>query len=467
MRRSLVTLIVLCLAVGLQAEQRTRVRRVRAHPAAAAATDPAAQWFVSTTGNNANACTSSGAACLTLAGVMAKSIAAGDIVQVAAGTYSSIVWTKSGSAGSPITIRGNDTSGCGTTDTSSDAYSIRKVRPNPGVTITGTTIDGEQVAVEVQANYVTFKCFKLTTGGYYLPKAQHDVTFSDSYIDGLSTGSAGFFVGSDAAVALTSDVPFNITITRNYITKKSLCMDTIIKTSTVTYNECDHMDNGETDHMHPWGDTVTWAHNYMHGNLLADAPAAHADCFQVYNQGGANENFRYAKNITIDSNTCLNFDEHIITSNEAGASGLMTNWTVTNNLFKGFRTGSSAGGSGFANTTNVLFYHNTLAGGTTFGCGRSPDAGVDAATVTVKNNLLDGTFGVSGTGSCTLTSSNNIDYTTVTFVDSANGDYHLTNASSGVGTGATGLGVSVDKDGCTRRSPPTLGMFEFSSASCS
>jgi hypothetical protein len=282
------------------------------------------------------------------------------------------------------------------------------------------------------------------------------IAFYDNYLDGNSVGLGdGFQISNNQATA-ASQMPDTFTIARNYIAHFDGCISTIANHGTITDNECDRMTTGETDHIHPYGDTLLFRNNYMHGNLYTDCPGCHSDCFQVFNLGGSNETLRYARNVTIDGNTCLNFDEHIITSNSTSNSSLMANWTVTNNVFAGYRIGSSAGGGGFANTSNVRFYHNTIYNAV-FGCGRS-DGSVNA-TVTVENNILDGPWSIQA--HCTAQVTNNIDKSSGKFMNAAANDFHLASGSQAINTGLTGLGVATDHDDAMRDAQPDLGAYEF------
>jgi hypothetical protein len=47
----------------------------------------AATYYVATTGNDSNACTSAGSPCATIKGALGKAKAPGSIIQVASGTY--------------------------------------------------------------------------------------------------------------------------------------------------------------------------------------------------------------------------------------------------------------------------------------------------------------------------------------------------------------------------------------------
>ena len=437
--------ILVLATIGLDAQFRFPYR-LRIEPPAPPAGSGAAQWFVATTGNDANLCTTSASPCLTMSGVHGKTIQAGDIVEFAAGTYAGMTWTKSGTSGSSITVRGS--SGTCPTTVNSDAFS-RGFRPDPAVTLTG--------GVVVNASDVTFSCFKMTDGqGFDVPdNSRRRLAFYDNYLDGTSAGD-GFLISNNQAT-LASQLPDTVTISRNFVTEYSTCIHAIANNLTVTDNECLRMTGGETDHVHPYGDTHLYRNNYFHGNVHTDAPGAHADCFQVFNLGGANEALRYSRNITIDRNTCMHFNEMIITSNSTANATLMDNWTVTNNIFAYPRlSGGGVGGGGFGQTTDVLFYHNTSFQAS-WGCGRGE--ALTQATVTVKNNILDGTFGAQA--DCTLTISFNTQASGAQFVSTVTPDFHLQATSPAINAGTTGLGVTTDRDDVTRDAQPDQGAYEF------
>ncbi len=420
-------------------------------PLVFAARAEASTWYVATTGNNANACTSSGSPCQTLAGVMSKNILPGDVVEVANGSYAGVTWTKSGNASAgPITVRGYSTS-CPATAISD--INSRGERPNPGVTLTS------RVDFASGVSYVTFTCFKGTGGALNFNADQNvnNITVSDMNLTGANGGTA-FTFGDLGVITSQAAMPHHITITRSYATLFGMCMEFLANNVTVTDNECNRMSasTGDDDHVYPYGDTHLYRNNYFHGNVYTDQPGAHSDCFQVFNLGQSNETFRYARNITIDRNTCMNFDEMIITSNNTSDSSLMQNWTVTNNVFAYSRlNGGGVGGGGFGSTLNVRFYHNTTWNAA-FGCGRS-DSTV-TATVTATNNILDGTFS-QGTR-CTLTQSSNSTTSTAAVVSTANGDFHLQAGSPAINSGVTGLGVTNDRDGNPRDGSPDRGAYE-------
>lgn len=408
-------------------------------PAVFAQTSAQTTWYVATTGNNSNACTSAGAPCSTLAGVQAKAIQPGDIIQVAAGTYAGVTITKSGTAGKKISWRGYN--GSCPTVVNGDPNS-RGVRPAPSVTLTS--------GIAVAASYVSVECFKVTSGGLTTSgSGRSNIDFLDNALVCATPGCRGFIVGEGASF---------VTMSRNYLNGTGPEQGTLIDGATnvtFSYNESERMrgNPGDNDHMRIWGDDLLIEGNYFHGNVYTDNPNGHSDGIQTFCLSGSCS----VKRVTITRNVFFHADQHIIQSNTSSARDVnaMRDWTVTNNVFAFPRlNGSAIGGGGFGGAQNVLFYHNTLYQ-TSFNCGNDPVG----STVISRNNIFYQNSFTPQSG-CVLTQSNNIQGSTnPQFVNLAGGDLHLQAGSPAIG-GSYMVGITVDRDGRARDAQPDRGAYE-------
>lgn len=389
-----------------------------------------ATYYVSPTGNDTNACTAPGSsACLTLAGANAKSLAAGDVVEVATGTYAGVTITKSGSTGNPITWRGHG--GTCPTVTVRDPNS-RGSRPDPTVTLTSS--------VTIMANDVTVECFKVTDGGIVTYGATTRLAITDNAIvcavagcTGISVWGAGGFLGEDATY---------VTVSRNYLYGTGPARGTLLVGTHLTYtdNEQERMQGvGDNDYVQVWGDDIVLRGNYWHGNQFDDAPTAHSDCVQTFilNTG------MKSNNVTIDRNTCFHADEGFITQNDTADASLHTGWIVTNNVWAYQRIGGPErppGGGGFGGTTNSVFHHNT-AYLMNLGCGRDDSQVV--ATVTARNNILYNGIFTTTVGKCTVTVSNTVTSADALFVSVTEQQLMLASSAS------TAINTGYDLSACT------------------
>jgi hypothetical protein len=326
--------------------------------------------FVATTGTDTGSCTSAGSPCLTIA-FAAGLTNAGDIVQIAAGTYNErITLTRDGSSGSKITFQGFPVGGSCPTTVDSDTNS-RGFRPAPTVIMKG---------FHVSANFISLQCIKVLStgtggneGAAQIEPSHHDVDIQDFYVDG--TGNVGdpcCLMNAPTSGGDPATRPFNITVLRGYVTATQFGVLFQCNNCSVQDTEMERMQGGpiNTDHdyIHVFGDSITVRHNYAHGNRIADCavptppnPDCHIDFVQTWNVGGADNQ---ATNIVIDKNIAFNEHEGIIAN--AGSSGPYThaNWTVTNNVFAYGPIGDTIPWCAvYAHVNNITEYNNSCFGG--------------------------------------------------------------------------------------------------------
>jgi hypothetical protein len=450
----------------------------------------ATTYYVSKSGNDANACTQA-SPCLTIAHAYGMA-SAGDIVQVTAGTYAETVSaSRSGASGSKITVRGEDGAGCPTT-VDSDVNS-RGFRPAPTVTMNGFNVSG--------SNQV-FSCFKMAGAGtgFNVSSGASNVDITDNYIDGQGTGSPGVGVNFPS---ISQTRPSNIYVARNYITRTVYGFIISCKTCTFEDNEINNMVNdsssdagADLDYTRVFGDSITLRHNYMHGNNQPDCKGAdcHMDCFQTWNIGNAGES---ATNITIDRNTCFNANEGIIARDtSSGTYGSYTshyNWTVTNNVIGHSPFSDSRGMPWvalFEHVGNVVFENNTCLDAGLVGYLNGAQATAhrnnihyfngwqpyspsvnswnDGKILAADHNLLyDSGQNYSATSypNDTLNVDPKFMSPTTNATATAEGDWRLSSTSPAKDTGATISAVNVDHNSVSRPQGTgfDIGAYEFAS----
>jgi pectate disaccharide-lyase len=156
---------------------------------AAATPSSTANYFVSPSGSDSNPCTQS-SPCATPDYVVNNKAAAGDTVQVAAGTYdfggSEVHFTKSGTAGNPITLTCATRGAC-------------KIQ---------NSVTGNSTVIWIQGSYIVFDGFEVTNTssagnnlGFYITGSNVSVTRNTvHHIEAAcdSMGGAGIDVGTGA-----------------------------------------------------------------------------------------------------------------------------------------------------------------------------------------------------------------------------------------------------------------------------
>jgi hypothetical protein len=116
-----------------------------------------------------------------------------------------------------------------------------------------------------------------------------------------------------------------------------------------------------------------------------------------------------------------------------------TGSTVYNNIVYGVSGTGIKVDSGDSYTRNIYF--NTI------------DAATTKAFVSGNNQVVKNNIGPSSSG--------NIANNTAFYVNAANHDYHLVAGSAALNVGTSISGITTDKDGVTRASPPDMGAYEY------
>lgn len=289
----------------------------------------ATTYYVSPNGNDSNACSTTSAACKTISGAIGKAKAAGDIIQVAAGSYKeNLTLNRAGAAGNPIILRGHDGSGCPTTPVS-DPNSPTGTHPNSGVLLSGS--------ISVTASYVTVDCLHLLGEGISLNSGLTGGSILNNEIDGNGSATPGSGMGFNGLGSVKSaSFSTNFIFKANYIHGMSNGFWGMCSSCTISDNEIVGLMGDEPgsdhDYIDFWGVGSTIDHNYMHGTSCNSCNGydCHMDCIQAWNTTG--DGTEVSKNNTFSRNICFNHHEGVIMQDNAG-NGDISGWTVTNNVF--------------------------------------------------------------------------------------------------------------------------------------
>jgi hypothetical protein len=218
----------------------------------------------------------------------------------------------------------------------------------------------------VDASYIKIDCFEVTataSAAVDIAKNRSFITMEEMYIHDGPAAAVNM-----ARVEL-SQMPKNITISRNYITRTSygffvFCGGNCL----IDYNEVEQnttTNGADLDYARLFGEGITFRRNYFHGNRVQDCVGCHIDCFQTWEIG--QYNFELARNVEIDGNVCFNAHQGIIArSTVGGAIDKIKDWRVTNNIFRYGPIGSSMAWCAlFEHVGNILFAHNLCGAGNT------------------------------------------------------------------------------------------------------
>ncbi len=394
----------------------------------------ATTYYVAPGGSTLNSCTTSSAPCPTISGAIGKAKVAGDIIQIAAGTYKeNLKMTYAGSAGNPITLRGHDGSGCPAT-ASVDPNSPTGARPNSGALLNGS--------ISISANYVTVDCIHLLGGGVSISSGLSGGSIVNNEIDGNGSATPGAGI-SFSGIGSTTSTNFskNFIFTTNFIHGMSVGFFGMCSSCTFSDNEIFALAGDEPgsdhDYIDFWGIGSTISHNYMHGNTCNSCNGydCHMDCIQAWNTTG--NGTEVSQNNTFTRNICFNHHEGVIMQDNAG-NGDIGGWTVSNNVFA---YGPYDDGSG-----------NLCAAGTVHPwCWVFEDGSLGSTTFS-NNTCVAGTMGFRSTkGNAVF--DDNIYFTlgsTTTIYDTSSatvtGNNNLYYAASGKFSGGTFTGDLINKD---------------------
>lgn len=307
---------------------------------------------VSTNGSDSSSRCTESAPCRTIARA-ALLVRPGDTVRVAPGEYNERVTIKqSGREGNWITFEGHPGTGCPGVEVRD--INSRGARPTPQVKMQGFVVDADHIKID---------CFEITdtgSAGVNIAKSRAFIAIEELYVhDGPSAAV-------DMARVELSQMPRNVTIARNYVTRTSygfliFCQDNCV----LEYNEVERnvtSAGADLDYTRFFGEGVTLRRNYFHGNSVKDCTGCHIDCFQTWDIG--KNVWEVARRIVIDGNVCFNAHQGIIArSTVSGPIEKIRDWTVVNNIFRYGPNGSSMAFCAlFEHVDGILFAHNLCGG---------------------------------------------------------------------------------------------------------
>jgi hypothetical protein len=426
----------------------------------------ATTYYVAKTGSDSGACSQS-SPCLTI--THAYSLASGgDVVQVAPGTYNeSVNLNRAGSSGNVITVQGYAMGGSCPKGVLADPLSPIHTRTAPTVKIQSATLS---------ADYNTLDCFYFTADGASIRAS--NTNLMNNFIDGSTMPTGGTYGTTGVTVDNgTSAGPTNVVASHNYTTSTEYGFLVRASNSTFSYNEVNGLQYGGTtgdcDYNRVFGSSNTFSYGYYHGfNGATQCVAAkpHVDCWQAFSDAGAS--YGLSQNMKFIGNSCQNFNEGFMLSNDQSIPNFYQTWTIENNVFDLGTMGPWCGvfdSQGFT----VNYYHNTCYNGEIVI--RDSWDGAGGATFTATNNI----FYIPGwyVGSCpyaagpggtvSANSAHNVAYdpgytlkcTGTGNLDNINpllvsvgSNYQLQSGSPAIGA-ATNIGINTDHDGNPRPTP--------------
>jgi hypothetical protein len=476
----------------------------------------ATTWYANaSTGNNANNCTSAVTACLNLDGVNAKAVAAGDTVEVSdAATYVGVgvgaaavrvTWTKSGSAGSVITIRGANHATCTTTtgDTRTTAAGNTLTLTTDNLHPTGYRANPSTIVprIVLNASYVTLECLEVQMADSINDPVNiigtDRVGITVKRIAYLDSDAYSCETGVDMDNNVSADIPSDIRITENFFRQCAVGINANYHNSLIDLNEIKGLTSSPRDYMRIGGTFNTVRRNYKYGGNLDGCPGCHIDCLQHFNLENPPVSDHKLQDLLYEQNVCLNFHQAVLTEDQTTGTraytGRIERLVFRNNIVADgvsasdpLQYASYAFGLGSAGTVEV--YNNTcynMLYCAAFG---------DGSFGVVKNNIgiaMASATPLSIAVGTTMTHSDNLfysppcdggatihadacgrTYSAVTYPDDIVNadplvtdrtvlDFRLQSGSPAIGAGATGLGVTLDFLGNVRDVAPDIGAFEF------
>jgi hypothetical protein len=328
---------------------------------------------------------------------------------------------------------------------------------------------------------------KIIITGHYVQIEGFKVILQDGSQDGInSSGNYNYVIGSyistDSNALGYSNMALRISGSNsmadgNYVEKTCFGIGLTGQYNTIQNNEVTKLINGscgDVDYMRFFGTGHMIRRNYFHGINMNEIGGAHVDCFQSFDNGGAQHSII---NVVVEGNYCS--DAHQGMMLEGRVYGLSDGLLVRNNIFKN----CGSWGINAHKIRNVRVFNNTfdMTGGFNgMGCR-------EESSCEVKNNIfyngtslywyqnstiIDGTPEAPGknnllfrTGITIAGYSGDVKNQDPLFVNRGFNNYKLRPESPArdAGIAINGWVSPVDKDGISRPQGPywDIGPYEY------
>lgn len=243
------------------------------------------------------------------------------------------------------------------------------------------------------------------------------------------------------------------------------------------FSVCSSRSGADADAMRFFGQNHVVKANYFHDITFgtAETPNPHTDCWQTWGSS-----VRTLSNVLFDSNLCRwpsQAHDNSGGTEEAceieALDGAVTGITIQNNvfanMFQGLQIGSGIGSVSFLNNTfdhiqqEGIIYQDSrtsadkVVNNIFFDVGSGSDPFITSCNPTIETTDFFMRSGSPGSG-CNFLSENPL-FVSDGDTTGLGADYHLQASSPLIGVGTTD-GVTVDFDGVTRGTPPSIGAYE-------